>query len=81
MKVKPETINVNISDLSPEIYIKPNKILSNERLKKGEKRINLLSIPKKSKANSTCVNAHVLKKRNNTKINKRNKIFNGNSRK
>ena len=47
MKVKPETINVNISDLSPEIYIKPNKILSNERLKKGEKRINLLSIPKK----------------------------------
>ena len=42
MKVKPETINVNISDLSPEIYIKPNKILSNERLKKGEKRINLL---------------------------------------
>ena len=63
MKVKPETINVNISDLSPEIYIKPNKILSNERLKKGEKRINLLSIPKKSKANSTCVNAHVLSKK------------------
>ena len=51
MKVKPETINVNITDLSPDIYIKPNKILSTERIKKGEKRINLLSIPKKRKAN------------------------------
>ena len=63
MKVKPETINVNITDLSPDIYIKPNKILSTERIKKGEKRINLLSIPKQRKANSTCVNAHVLKKK------------------
>ena len=63
MKVKPEKVKVDISELPAEIYIKPNSILSNERIKKEKKRINLLSIPKKIISNSTCVNADVLTKK------------------
>lgn len=63
MKVKHEKVKVDISELPAEIYIKPNSILSNERIKKEKKRINLLSIPKKIISNSTCVNADVLTKK------------------
>ena len=63
MKVKNEKVKVDISELPAEIYIKPNSILSNERIKKEKKRINLLSIPKKIISNSTCVNADVLTKK------------------
>lgn len=63
MKVKHEKVKVDISELLAEIYIKPNSILSNERIKKEKKRINLLSIPKKIISNSTCVNADVLTKK------------------
>ena len=61
MKVKPETINVNITDLSPDIYIKPNKLLLTDKPIKTKRRINILSIPKKGIF--TCVNADVLSKR------------------
>ena len=63
MKVKHEKVKVDISELPAEIYIKPNSILLNERIKKEKKRINLLSIPKKIISNSTCVNADVLTKK------------------
>ena len=63
MKLKHEKVKVDISELPAEIYIKPNSILSNERIKKEKKRINLLSIPKKIISNSTCVNADVLTKK------------------
>ena len=52
---------MNISEIPPEVYLKPNKVLLKEKPKKGTKRINLLSIPKK--ANSTCINADVLTKK------------------
>jgi hypothetical protein len=63
MKVKHEKEKEDISELPAEIYIKPNSILSNERIKKEKKRINLLSIPKKIISNSTCVIADVLTKK------------------
>ena len=56
-----QKIRMNISEIPPEVYLKPNKVLLKEKPKKGTKRINLLSIPKK--ANSTCINADVLTKK------------------